>query len=195
MKILSREFTTGEKILILVLVLILLGLMYYYFVDMPVRNAIVSDQAELDTLQSELDAVQNRLSYLTGIRKNLDELQGDNKNLGWMGSYNNSEAEVRFLNDVLASTMKYNINFANVTRDGNQIRRNFSLRFQTANYPEAQDVITRLLRGENRCLMGDMKCSVDESGTVTIDATATFYETMVDGVEDAVLPSDSAKTK
>ena len=195
MKILSREFTIGEKILILVLVLILLGLMYYYFVDMPVRNAIMSDQAELDTLQSELDAVQNRLSYLTGIRKNLDDLQGDNKHLGWMGSYNNSEAEVRFLNDVLAVTMKYNINFANVTRDGNQIRRNFSLRFQTANYPEAQDVITRLLQGENRCLMGDMKCSVDQNGSVTIDATATFYETMVDGVADAVLPSDSAKTK
>ena len=195
MKILSREFTIGEKILILVLVLILLGLMYYYFVDMPVRNAIMSDQAELDTLQSELDAVQNRLSYLTGIRKNLDDLQGDNKHLGWMGSYHNSEAEVRFLNDVLASTMKYNINFANVTRDGNQIRRNFSLRFQTANYPEAQDVITRLLQGENRCLMGDMKCSVDQNGSVTIDATATFYETMVDGVADAVLPSDSAKTK
>ncbi|MBR2698030.1 MAG: hypothetical protein IKE76_05500 [Clostridia bacterium] len=195
MKILSREFTTGEKVLILMLVLILLGLMYYYFVDMPVRNAIISDQAELDTLQSELDAVQNRLSYLTGIRKNLDELQGDNKNLGWMGSYNNSEAEVRFLNDVLATTMKYNISFANVTRDGNQIRRNFSLRFQTADYLEAQDVITRLLRGENRCLMGDMKCNVDESGTVTIDATATFYETMVDGVEDAVLPNDSAHTK
>jgi anti-sigma regulatory factor (Ser/Thr protein kinase) len=32
-------------------------------------------------------------------------------------------------------------------------------------------------------------------GHVTIDATATFYETMVDGVADAVLPSDSAKTK
>ena len=195
MKFLSREFTTGEKILILVLVLILLGLMYYYFVDMPVRNAIMSDQAELDTLQSELDAVQNRLNYLTGIRKNLDELEGDNKNLGWMGSYNNSEAELRFLNEVLAVTMKYNISFANVTRSGDQIRRNFSLKFQTANYPEARDVITRLLQGENRCLMGDMKCSVGENGTVTIDATATFYETMVDGVADAVLPSDSAKTK
>ena len=134
MKFMSREFTTSEKILILILVLILLGLMYYYFVDMPVRHAIMSDQAEADTLQSELDAVQQRLSYLTGIRKNLDEIEGEGK-LGWMGSYNNSEAEVRFLNDVLAVTMKYNINFANVTRNGDQIRRNFSLRFQTADYP------------------------------------------------------------
>ncbi len=194
MKFMSREFTTSEKILILILVLILLGLMYYYFVDMPVRHAIMSDQAEADTLQSELDAVQQRLSYLTGIRKNLDEIEGEGK-LGWMGSYNNSEAEVRFLNDVLAVTMKYNINFANVTRNGDQIRRNFSLRFQTADYPEAREVITKLLQGEYRCLVGDMKCSVGADGSVTIDATATFYETMVGGEADAVLPEDSAKSK
>ena len=194
MKFLSRDFTTGEKILILALVLILLGLVYYYFVDMPVRNSIMSDQAEANALQSELDAVQTRLSYLTGIRSKLDELEGK-ENLGWMGSYNNSEAEVRFLNDVLAITMKYNINFSTVTRNGNQIRRNFSLRFQTADYEAARDVITRLLQGENRCLVGDMRCSVDGGGSVTIDATATFYETMVGGEEDAVLPSDSAKSK
>ncbi len=194
MKFMSREFTTGEKILILVLALILLGLMYYYFVDMPVRNAIASNQAEADTLQSELDSVQQRLSYLTGIRKSLDELEDEGK-LGWMGSYNNSEAEVRFLNDVLAITMKYNINFAKVTRNGNQIRRNFSLRFQTINYQAARDVITNLLHGEYRCLVGDMNCSVGSDGTVTIEATATFYETMVGGEEDLVLPSDGAQSK
>ena len=192
MKILSRDFTTSEKILILVLVLILLGLMYYYFVDMPVRNAIISDQAELDTLQSELDAVQSRLSYLTGIRKNLDELQGDNKNLGWMGSYNNSEAEVRFLNDVLAITMKYNINFANVTRNGNQIRRNFTLQYQTLDYLSAQNIMDRLNQGENRCVLGDVKCTMDTDGRVTINQNATFFETMVGGAPDAGLPVDSA---
>ena len=40
-----------------------------------------------------------------------------------------------------------------------------------------------------------MKCSVGADGSVTIDATATFYETMVGGEADAVLPEDSAKSK
>ena len=194
MKILSRDFTRAEKILIAVLALILLGLAYYQFVDRPVRQSIANAQSEADMLQSEVTAAQARLAAAQKVKNSLDELEASGQK-SWMGSYNNGKAEVAFLNDILADTLKYSVTFSNVTRNGNQIRRNFSLRFQTANYPEARDVITRLLQGENRCLMGDMKCSVDESGTVTIDATATFYETMVDGIADAVLPSDSAQSK
>ena len=190
MKIMSRDFTTAEKILLVVLALILVGLAYYYFVDIPVRNSVDNAQAEVNTLQAELDAIEMRLSYLRGIQKNLDEL-GDIENLAWMGSYNNSKAEVKFLNDVLANTIKYSINFANVARNGDQIRRNFTLQFQTADYPEAQEIMTQLLQGENRCLVGDMKCSIDNNG-VNITATATFYETMVGGVADAGLPADGA---
>lgn len=191
MKIMSRNFTLAEKLLLVALALVLVGLAYYYFVDTPVRKSIESSQAEMEMLQTELTGVQGRLAYLTGIQKNLDAL-GDIDSLTWMGSYNNSKAEVKFLNDVLANTKNYSISFANVTRNGDQIRRNFTLKFQTSNYEEAQDIMTQLIQGENRCLVGDMKCSLS-SGTVTINATATFYETMVDGEPDAGLPADGAK--
>lgn len=189
MKIMSRDFTTAEKILLAVLALILLGLAYYYFVDVPVREAIVSSNAEIDTLQTEINVAQARLSYLQGIQTSLDELESQG-NLGWMGSYNNSNAEVKFLNDVLANTLRYSINFANVVRSGDQIRRNFTLNFATNDYAEAQEVLTRLLEGENRCLVGDMSCTINTDGTVNLTATATFYETMVGGVADAGLPAD-----
>ena len=191
MKIMSRDFTFKERLLLAVLALILLGLGYYYFVDIPVRQSIISSEAEVTTLQSELNTIQERVGYLSGIRQKLDELEHMNNNLGWMGSYNNSKAEVKFLNDVLANTLRYTINFAEVTRSGDQIRRNFTLQFQTLDYPSAQQIMTDLLQGENRCLVGDMKCSINADGTVIINATATFYETMVGGVPDAGLPSDS----
>ena len=189
MKIMSRDFTTAEKILLVVLALILVGLAYYYFVDVPVRQAIVSSNAEIDTLQTEINVAQARLSYLQGIQTSLDELESQG-NLGWMGSYNNSNVEVKFLNDVLANTLRYSINFANVVRSGDQIRRNFTLNFATNDYAEAQEVLTRLLEGENRCLVGDMSCTINTDGTVNLTATATFYETMVGGVADAGLPAD-----
>jgi len=188
-KIMSRDFTTAEKILLVVLALILVGLAYYYFVDVPVRQAIVSSNAEIDTLQTEINVAQARLSYLQGIQTSLDELESQG-NLGWMGSYNNSNVEVKFLNDVLANTLRYSINFANVVRSGDQIRRNFTLNFATNDYAEAQEVLTRLLEGENRCLVGDMSCTINTDGTVNLTATATFYETMVGGVADAGLPAD-----
>ena len=194
MKVMSRDFTPAEKALLVILALVLVGLAYYYFVDIPVRDAIKSSEAEADMLQTELNAVQQRATYLQGVQRDLDELERAQGH-SWMGSYNNSKAEVKFLNDVLADTMKYTINFADVTRNGDQIRRNFTLQFQTRDYAAAQDIMTRLLRGENRCLVGDMKCSVDKDGVVIVDALATFYETMVGGVPDAGLPSDSARAK
>ena len=194
MKIMSRDFTTAEKVLLVGLALILVGLAYYYFVDTPVRNAIASSEAEVSTLQGELATAQKRLSYLEDIQKNIDDLQ-NRGDLGWMGSYNNSNVEVKFLNDVLANTKRYSINFANVLRNGDQIRRNFTLQFSTQNYAEAQEILTQLLEGENRCLVGDMSCTINTDGSVNLTATATFYETMVGGTPDAGLPVDGAGTK
>ena len=43
-----------------------------------------------------------------------------------------------------------------------------------------------------RCLIGDMRCSTDEEGLVTVSETATFFETMVGGTPDSLLPEDPA---
>ena len=42
---LNRSFTRSEKLLLLLLSAILIGLMYYYFVDQPVRQSIASADA------------------------------------------------------------------------------------------------------------------------------------------------------
>lgn len=192
MKVMSRDFTRAEKLLLLLLVLILLGLAYYYFVDQPVHSTIDSYNAEYDMMKTEFDAVQARITYLQKIQDSLLALQEDD-NMTYMGSYNNSEAEVRFLNDILANTLQYSISFANVTRSNNQIRRSFTLQYQTENYASAQDIMSQLLRGKNRCLIGDVKCSIDPTtGFVQMSQSATFYETMVGGTPDAGLPADAA---
>lgn len=191
MNVFTREFRTSEKVLLAVLVLILLGLGYYYFVDIPVRDTIRGNEAEVASLRTQLDSVQQRLMQLQSVQNSLDELKEQGK-LSWMGSYNNSKAEVAFLNEILADTMNYSIQFADVTRIGDQIRRGFTLQYQTENYAAAREIMTRLLEGRNRCVVGDMRCGVNADGTVTIAAAATFYETMEGGVPDAALPRDSA---
>ena len=191
MKVLSRDFTTKEKALILVLVLILLGLVYYRFVDQNVRDAVASSESEAQMLQTQLDTAQQRVMYLQGLQNKMDALKAEGK-LSYMGSYNNSKAEVAFLNDILAQTQQYSIEFANVTRSGNQIRRSFTLRYQTPDYAAAQAVMKKLCAGDNRCLVGDVRCTIADNGTVIMQQAATFYETMVDGTPDAGLPRDTA---
>ena len=187
----SRDFTRTEKILIVVLVLILLALVYYQFVEKTVRQSITNAQSEAGMLETELAAAQARLAAAQKVKNSMDELEASG-NMSWMGSYNNSKEEVAFLNDILADAQKYSIAFSDVSRSGDQIRRNFTLQYQTADYTAAQEIMRRLCQGKNRCLVGDLKCAVDVDGVVTINASATFYETMVGGAPDAGLPQDGA---
>ena len=187
----SRDFTTKEKALIVVLALILLALVYYYFVDQNVRTAIANSQSEEQSLQMQLDVVEARILHLKGLQTKMDELEASGQ-LTYMGSYNHSKAEVAFLNDILAGTLQYSIDFANVTRSGDQIRRSFTLQYTTANYAEAQAIMKKLCNGNDRCLVGDVNCTNNDDGTVTMKQSATFYETMVGGTPDAGLPRDTA---
>lgn len=196
MKAMSRDFTLREKILLVVLAAILLGLIYYQFVDRPVREAIVSYEADAQMYQTQIDVVQSRLMYLRGIRNRMDELEANaGGKLSYMASYNNSKDEVNFLNSLLADTLQYSITFSDVTRSGNQIRRNFTLQYQTKGYDAAQEIQLKLLKGHLRCLVGDIRCTIGSDRTVTINETATFYETMVGGTPDAGLPADKASVK
>ena len=192
MKIMSRDFTRTEKLLIVLLALILVGLVYYQFVDKTVRQTIVNAESEAQMLQTELDAAQQRLAHLKSIQTSMEKLEAEGR-LSWMGSYNNSKQEVAFLNDILADTLQYSITFAEVTRSGNQIRRSFTLEYKTTDYASAQDIVARLCEGKNRCLVGDISCTIDREGIVTVKQSATFYETMVGGTPDAGLPRDAAE--
>ena len=192
MKVMSRDFTRTEKLLIAVLALILLGLFYYQFVDKNVREAITSAESEARMLQTELDAIQARVIQVQSIKSTMDQLEAEGR-LSWMGSYNNSKEEVAFLNGILASALKYSVSFAEVTRSGDQIRRSFTLEYQTPDYQSAQDIVAALCEGKNRCLVGDVNCTIGDDGLVTVRQSATFYETMVDGVADAALPQDAAE--
>ncbi len=188
---LSRDFTNTEKILIVLLIVLLLGLMYYQFVDKNVRSVTDNAKVEAQSLETQIDEARQRAEKLRNLQNTLDKLEEQGK-LSYMGSYNNSKAEVRFLNDLLADTLTYSIDFSSVTRSGNQIRRSFKLKYQTGGFRAAREIIESLLKSDNRCLVSDINCSISTSGVTNVEANAIFYETMVGGTPDAGLPVDSA---
>ena len=196
MKKMNREFTTREKLLILLLCLILVGLAYYQFVDQPVRTALNNAHAERDSLLTELTAVNAKLAVMRRMRDEMEDITAGGT-VSEMKSYNNSKPEIALLNDILRGTPDYTITFADVTRDNDQIRRNFSLTFVSDKYESIQRIVKQLSESPYRCLIGDLKISVTrgktmEEGPINVNATATFFETMVGGVVDAGLPATSA---
>ena len=194
MKGLSRDFTLKEKILLLILAILLIGFAYYRFVDTPVREGIASAKGEQEMMRIELAAVERKAASLEKMKSELDSItkQGD---VAYMPSYNNGRNVNRLLNDVLGP-LDYAVNFTQLTRTGNQIRRNVSLQFTSPDYETMETVLRELSESEYRCLLNDLKGSVNtqrDGGTITVNLTATFFETMVGGTEDAGLPADSAK--
>jgi hypothetical protein len=198
MKRLSRDFTVREKALLIFLSLVLLGLFYYQFVDQPVRTALNTAQSEKDSLQTELDAVNLQIARLTQMQDELSSIKGSNT-VSMMASYNNSKAELALLNDALTAASKYTVTFANVTRDGDQIRRDFTLQFTAPNYETVERILSQLAVSPYRCLIGDITCTTSNANRdrdtteVDVSATATFHETMVGGVADAGLPADTSQ--
>ena len=205
MKILSRDFTRAEKIILVILALVLVGLAYYQFVYKMVAESIQKAHAEAEAIRVEMTGVNAKIQRMEEMQAELESIQS-NPNASYMGSYNNSKEELAFLNDVLGGAIQYNITFSNVTRDGDQIRRNFSLQFTTEDYASMERIISRLCDGKLRCLINDISYSVsrynysaadrerygvDWYERVNVNCTATFFETMVGGVEDAGLPAQN----
>ena len=203
MKRLSRDFTRGEKALLLLLALVLVGLTYYLVVDRPVRSALESARAEKEALVTERTTLQGQIARMEKMEKELESIRA-NPGVSQMGSYNNSKAELDFLNELLAETEEYNVSFTGVTRDGDQVRRNFNLKFTVQDFATAERLLKKIYACDMRCLINDISYSTtrtyynsadrlhyarDYYERVNVSATATFYETMVGGTADAGLPS------
>ena len=187
MRNLSREFTLRESILLVFLIVVLIATGYYYFLHKPVKTAIEAANIEIDQLTGEIAVLNGQIAEMERMNAETDDPTAIR--LGYMASYNNSEEEIRLLNNILRNTIEYTVTFSGVTRSGNQIRRNFTLHFRTEDYKDAKVVLTELSRAEYRCLIGDLRCVEDEEDkSITADASATFYETVVGGTPDAALP-------
>ncbi len=195
MKLINRDFSLRSKVLLVILGIILVVLVYFQFVDGPVREEIEKARNEKESIQTELIVAQAKAAQLEKMKNEIDRIMA-NDAVKLMSSYNNSKEELETLNKVLSSTLQYSVSFANVTRNGNQIRRNFSLQFTTRDYNAMERVISALAQSDCRCLIGDVRCTDthnrDGSTTLLVSATATFFETMVGGTPDAGLPEDSA---
>ena len=187
MRILTRDFTKLEKLVLLVLILVLMGLGYYQFVDQPIRQGIEEAHAERDKLQVELNAINIRIS---DYNYRAQELEAARELRQPMPSYNASEEEIAILNSILYESNDYSFNVDKITLNGEQIRRAFTLNFTAPNFETAKGIFTRLSFSHIRCLIGNIDCSgidVEDGNIVNVKADGAFYETKVNSVMDAAL--------
>lgn len=188
----KSSFSAKDKVILVILVIFLLGFCYYQYLHKPVKSRIEAAEAKKESLNAEIMSVNSEIAMYQRMQDEIDDIIASGQD-SYMASYNNSKAELKLLNDILSDASQYSVSFANVTRNGDQVRRDFSLRFVAPDYETMQRIIENLTGIDYRCLIGNISCSMSrlrlrdvdvEYGTMTVDATATFYETMVGGSED-----------
>ncbi|MBQ7475629.1 MAG: hypothetical protein IJS78_06905 [Clostridia bacterium] len=204
MKILSRDFTLFEKILIAILLLVIVGLAYYQFVDKPVRSAIESAEAEKEALNIELSGINAKIAELEKMQNDLDRILAD-PTINPMPSYN-AIGEIRNVLNNLLGDLGYRITFSNVTKDNDQIRQNISMSFTAPDYDSVDALLVGLETNDIRCKIADVKGSrvygynyftgevigADFPDAMNVSLSLTFYETMHGGTPDAGLPAETS---
>jgi len=200
MKGVTRNFTLKEKAIIAVLFVILLFLAYNQFVDKPITQRIEEEQAEQTKLESDINALNSKILALQQMKDEIEALSADEKP-PLMQPYNAGKKERFFLSGILKHAKTWSINIGDCTRNGDQIRRQFTASFTTQNYRKMEWFLTQLYKCPYRCVINSAKVSIQNSRTaegveepeVAVQLTATFFETMVGGTPDAALPADSRR--
>ncbi len=201
MNILTRQFSTREKVLLVVLLVIIIGALYYLFVFQPVTAATKRAEDSAANLETMLITLDTKVAQIKRMQKSMEEYADNGHVDSIMPSYSAGKQELVFLNSTLAASEDYYVGFTKITREGNQIRREFSLKFTVPHYSDAENIINILEHSDLRCLISDFSVKpveqedTIENGEIEASCVATFYETMFGGVPDAELPPDSGKNQ
>lgn len=183
---LNRIFTRQGKLLVAAIAILAIVLAYFFLAHLPLKSRLDNTEQELSFMRDESELIKTRAESAERMREQLEGV--DNQNASYMGSYNNSEAELAVLNNILSQTQDYSISFTDVKREGNQVRRRFALEFTAANYETAEKVIEDIAEGHYRCLIDHINVAGEESsiaaGRASVSLSATFFETMIGGTED-----------
>lgn len=177
----SRKFTTREKVLLLVCAVLLLGILYYRVVWVETANIIAANDVTL--LEDEMLLEQMRA---TSKKQMVDEMAGGTMEpTGEVAVYNNLQNEINELNSILASADTYNIGFFDATLDGTTVRRDVNITFHTGDYGSMKSTLQKLHDCQYRCLIQDMTVSttaraeggIQRNGDINVSLKVTFYET------------------
>ena len=123
----NRKFSKRETVLLLILVVLLIGLFYYYGVWNQTEETIASYNT-MD-LEDEYLIQETRAKSKEQMEAEMEsgELQAN----GVVASYNNITNEINALNDILADSDDYTLEFVEAEEEAGTVRRDIKVSFHS----------------------------------------------------------------
>lgn len=177
-----------------ILFLLLLGAVYFFLVDRPVRSGIREADEKRAALETQLNVLLQQTENVSGVAEEVESLRAGGA-LSYMPSYNSEAEEVDLIHSLVDdAAYDFTLEFKELTRSENQIRRTFTLSFTTENLEAAKSVLRSLTHASYRgmahvryrCLISGVTLEWPDadSRAVRVNLDAIFYETMAGGEPD-----------
>ncbi len=178
---LSRKFTTREKVLLLILAVILLAELYFLLVHQRVERELAEAQSRTETATAAYNVARMKAEQKREMQKKIQEALKD-ESVRPLPDYDNSTNVVAYLNGVLAAAEEYNLVFNAVTVSNYVAVRPISMSFRCQGYAAARDIVAQLENGPYYCEVTGLSMSAQSGGSdltgemVSVQMTAVFYE-------------------
>ena len=163
---LSRGFSTREKILLVVLVLLLLLLAWYLLVFQNVSNRMSTTESEIAEIQTQTEAANIQLAKKQSMQKEIDKLKSSGTRKTTMPKYDNINNLMAQLNTILAATQDYTLSFDDLDFETEGlVKRGVTITFGCQTMADARSVMTALEQGAYPCSIdsASMQSTTDRS--------------------------------
>ena len=189
---LNRAFTKREKILMIVVAVILLGLAYYKFLIVDVNKVV--EKYDVAEVQEEYDV---EVAKASSIKKMEAEMETGKESGSFVPSYNNTKSLIRELNRIIGGASTYNISFDDPVKEDNTVRRNASISFTSSGIASARQTVKAIHNCKYKCLIRELSMTSGSdsgviSGSVSVNMSVTFFETMYGANSEAGFATDEA---
>ena len=179
----SRRFSTRERVLLLILIIIFTIILYVLAVFNPSSTSINEAQNERLLLESELDIEMMKSGELSRMRTALAEMKESGIEYAAVPEYDNISNVAPLLNTALSNASEFDLRFMPVAFEGNYAMREISMSFVAHSYTLAEEIVDELSNGPYSCDISSLQIgSVDSesgsvmSGQVTVSLTIKYYE-------------------
>ena len=173
----KKSFTVREKVLLAILGVLVIGALYYYVFYIPTIEEMEKYKQDNVAIEDQILAVQIQAGKINLMEKELEAIKNGDTVVSPLPMYDNSRKIMNELNDILALTMEYEVEFGKIEEDedSNIVRRNVRIFFKTNSYNVVKSVLSQVNYGEYRCVIKDLGVT-QNAGLYHIDVSITYFE-------------------
>lgn len=171
-----RKLSMRERVLLVCLAVVAAGSAYVLFFHMPMTQRMEALQVQVAQEEELVSQLEARLMQQQRMEQVLHQLSMQENAPRHMPEYDNQQAVMVELHDILRNCRNYSLSFREEPGEEHVLCRRVSMPFTCSNYQQVHDTLQQLHDSPLRSALSDLELTQQENGTIKVSAVMTFFE-------------------